>query len=637
MSQAGINKVTSSSLPPSVPTSFVTNAGTAVPVAHVLNILGSTQAAGSIPVETTGSGNTVTTVVQLSQAIAASDATKVGLSAFNNTQFTVDANGFVSLVGGGIPMETLSDDVGTIVTPSANNIQLVGHVVDQGATNFSTVTAGTHLLNINPMASARWIVDPLGFNGTHTTIAGAIASASSGDTIIIFPGTFTENFTVSKSLNFYSFSPELRDSNPNTIIVGKITVSSSSLKIGFSGINFTTNGDVSFSLTGNGSTITTEDCYFNATNANSISATGDSSSNFYIENCSGSFASTFTLFTTTNAVVHIKNCNFIDANGTLTASTCSVGPIYLKNSTFAFPVNTTSGGVILASYCIFGNILSPFINQTWITTAGTQGATLEHCEIYSGSSSAISVGAGTTVNAFSCVVNSSNTNAITGAGTINYGIITFSGSSSTINTTTKNPVALPVLQGGTGLSTLTSHAIQVGAGTSSLTQLAVGATGTVLTGSTGADPSFSATPTVTSITFGSGTALANYVDPTSWTPALSFGGSSTGITYSTQTGIYSRIGNIVYFSLQIVLSSKGAQTGNAAITGFPLTISGSDLGIYAVDAVQLTYTSAYVVAQLSSGSGIRLFAESSASNTVVLTNTAFANNTGITINGMYSL
>ena len=56
-----------------------------------------------------------------------------------------------------------------------------------------------------------------------------------------------------------------------------------------------------------------------------------------------------------------------------------------------------------------------------------------------------------------------------------------------------------------------------------------------------------------------------------FTPALAFGGSATGITYTTQTGFYTRIGNVVICQFQIVLSSKGAQTGNATITGFPIS------------------------------------------------------------------
>lgn len=49
-------------------------------------------------------------------------------------------------------------------------------------------------------------------------------------------------------------------------------------------------------------------------------------------------------------------------------------------------------------------------------------------------------------------------------------------------------------------ATYTAHGVLVGEGTSSIVALAVGATGTVLAGSTGADPAFTASPSVTSLT-----------------------------------------------------------------------------------------------------------------------------------------
>lgn len=59
---------------------------------------------------------------------------------------------------------------------------------------------------------------------------------------------------------------------------------------------------------------------------------------------------------------------------------------------------------------------------------------------------------------------------------------------------------LSVARGGTGAASLTDHGVLVGSGTAAIDALAVGATGTVLAGSTGADPAFTATPTVTGIT-----------------------------------------------------------------------------------------------------------------------------------------
>lgn len=67
-------------------------------------------------------------------------------------------------------------------------------------------------------------------------------------------------------------------------------------------------------------------------------------------------------------------------------------------------------------------------------------------------------------------------------------------------TGTNTSTVLDVPHGGTGRATLTNHGVLVGAGTSAITQLSVGATGTVLAGSTGADPAFTASPSVTTLT-----------------------------------------------------------------------------------------------------------------------------------------
>jgi len=65
---------------------------------------GSSVAAGTNPVRTNGTGpNTMQLEVQISQAIAATNATNIGLAAFNSAHFSVDANGFVSSIAGGFP------------------------------------------------------------------------------------------------------------------------------------------------------------------------------------------------------------------------------------------------------------------------------------------------------------------------------------------------------------------------------------------------------------------------------------------------------------------------------------------------------------------------------------------------------
>jgi hypothetical protein len=63
-----------------------------------------------------------------------------------------------------------------------------------------------------------------------------------------------------------------------------------------------------------------------------------------------------------------------------------------------------------------------------------------------------------------------------------------------------NGAPVTVSYGGTGQSSLTTHSLLVGDGTSSITQLSVGETGTILVGNSGADPSFSSAPIVNSMT-----------------------------------------------------------------------------------------------------------------------------------------
>ena len=68
---------------------------------------------------------------------------------------------------------------------------------------------------------------------------------------------------------------------------------------------------------------------------------------------------------------------------------------------------------------------------------GTGNNQIFNSYIEAGSSSALSIGAGATLSCTSSTIDSTNTNAITGAGTLQYAGLAFSNTSSTINTTTQ--------------------------------------------------------------------------------------------------------------------------------------------------------------------------------------------------------
>ena len=64
--------------------------------------------------------------------------------------------------------------------------------------------------------------------------------------------------------------------------------------------------------------------------------------------------------------------------------------------------------------------------------------------------------------------------------------------------------------------------------------------------------------------------LDDYEEGT-WTPSLKFDGADILMTYGTQAGHYTKIGNLVHIQLRITLTNKGTSTGNATIAGLPFT------------------------------------------------------------------
>ncbi len=211
------------------------------------------------------------------------------------------------------------------------------------------------------------------------------------------------------------------------------------------------------------------------------------------------------------------------------------------------------------------------------------------------------------------------------------------------STSTGNQPLLSGASGAPGWSTATypgsttAFQLLVSTAANTVGQLTAGSTGTVLTGVTGAVPAFSATPAVTSITLGGGTALANYVQGT-FTPGLSFGGGTTGITYNNQTGVYVRIGRVVYIQCTVGITSKGSSTGAAKLTGLPITVSGAGQFMDMLNASGITYPATYL--QLAANpddtaTTATLDAFTTVSVFTGLADTNFANATTFYVQGFY--
>ena len=140
---------------PQIPTDFITDSGTAIPVLNQLEILTSIALAGTSPIITTGLGNTVTITAQISQALAAADVTKIGLANFDSSMFSVDADGFVTLAGGTTGVDSVAVQTGTspILPDGTGLITINGAVVAAGVNPVRSDGTGVNTLAIEVQTS----------------------------------------------------------------------------------------------------------------------------------------------------------------------------------------------------------------------------------------------------------------------------------------------------------------------------------------------------------------------------------------------------------------------------------------------------------------------------------------------------
>jgi hypothetical protein len=141
------------------------------------------------------------------------------------------------------------------------------------------------------------------------------------------------------------------------------------------------------------------------------------------------------------------------------------------------------------------------------------------------------------------------------------------------------------------------------------------------------------------ITFNGDTAAANELDDYeegTFTPTLQFGGASTGITYTLQSGLYTKIGRKVHVRVEILLSNKGSATGTAALTGLPFTASSSAFAATVNAAGNFVFTNGYLNGGVTGNSAtITLYNTPTSGGVVILSESAFTNTTGMRVDAVY--
>jgi hypothetical protein len=144
----------------------------------------------------------------------------------------------------------------------------------------------------------------------------------------------------------------------------------------------------------------------------------------------------------------------------------------------------------------------------------------------------------------------------------------------------------------------------------------------------------------TGILFGTDTAAANTLDDYeegTWTMGVAFGGASVGVTYTLNTGTYTKIGRQVTVNGFIVLSSKGSSVGDASVTGLPFTIANtnSNYSPATLRLLNISFTNQFVGYGVINATTIDLEEVTILGVGSTLTNADFANNSTIMVSLTY--
>lgn len=285
-------------------------------------------------------------------------------------------------------------------------------------------------LSTNTFGCAKWIVSPTASDGTHTTIAAAIASASSGDTIFIRPGTYTENPTLKAGVNLTAYDCD--SFTPNVTIIGELTMTFTG-SVAISGINLETNSNFLLSCSGsNTGDLYFSDCYLNCLNHTGISCS-NANAGIIFNNCRGNLATTgITFFSISGGLVEFEYCDLENSGESSTASTLSGGHLEMNWCIAVFPITTSGTSTLGMRWTVHDTVLT---NTTSLTAGGSGPHIVQQGSILSGSASAVSISNTTDLN--QVAIYSTNTNCVTGSGTVNYFALLFTGTSSLINTSTQ--------------------------------------------------------------------------------------------------------------------------------------------------------------------------------------------------------
>lgn len=273
----------------------------------------------------------------------------------------------------------------------------------------------------NNFGTAKWIVSGAYSDGcTHITIASALTSASSGDTIFIRPGTYTENLTLKAGVNLAAYSCDAI--TPNVKIKGKLTATFTGTA-SLSGLLLETNGSYLIESTGSSSTtLNIKDCFLNMVDFSGIHST-NSNFNLSIYRTEGDKATTgIKLISMSAGAINLYYSNIENSGNSVTPEDISGGTLGARHSTIGNGVLCTSTGSINFHFCDF-TCPSGLIP---LDTSSSSICVLYFCNLpVGGGVAAVNITGSGAVRMWGANnIESSAANSITGSGALTYDLLT---------------------------------------------------------------------------------------------------------------------------------------------------------------------------------------------------------------------
>lgn len=260
---------------------------------------------------------------------------------------------------------------------------------------------------INLYGTNRLIVSSVVGQGNFTTIAAALAAASSGDTIFIRPGTYTEDLTMVAGVNLTADSTDATSGSVK--IIGTLTCNYTG-SVSISGIFLQPGASACINSTSGTPVLNLISCNFNCTSVTYALTSNNSSFIIKASGCTAQAASASnTLFNWTA----INYCRFYACDfGNLGSSVTEQCQAYSNKTEFfncfnSFPLKCNGTGYVIVNNTTLDTSSANAVCVT-INNSTTGVSQINNSILYSGTNYGARVGSSVTVYINFCMFYNSN-------------------------------------------------------------------------------------------------------------------------------------------------------------------------------------------------------------------------------------